>query len=116
MKIESRQIVSQADIKKIIQLNESVKGTTDYMKYHMEMSYKHDNTKKGGFTNWKFLGYGYPFEHDEKEWSNSGYVFKIVKGHVYIETFQHKDSYGTTQIERWYVTDRIMEEMGWWIW
>ena len=66
MKIESRQIVSQADIKKIIQLNESVKGTTDYMKYHMEMSYKHDNTKKGGFTNWKFLGYGYPFEHDEK--------------------------------------------------
>ena len=57
MKIESRQIVSQADIKKIIQLNESVKGTTDYMKYHMEMAYKHDNTKKGGFTNWKFLGY-----------------------------------------------------------
>ena len=48
MKIESRQIVSQADIKKIIQLNESVKGTTDYMKYHMEMSYKHD--KRNVFT------------------------------------------------------------------
>ena len=46
-KIESRQIVSQDGIKKIILLNESVKGTREYMKYHMEMSYKHDSTKKG---------------------------------------------------------------------
>ena len=111
--IESGQVIDQEDIEKIFQLNESVKGTKQYMKYQMEMSFKHDNTNTGKFTNWKFFGSGIPYLHNLEKYMNSGYIFKIVKGNVYIESFPHKDSYGTTQVERWCVNDAVMEELGW---
>lgn len=98
MKLENRQVVSQDDIEKIISLNESVKGTRDYAKFYMEISYKNKS--------WKYLGYGYPYRLNFN--GNSGYMFTVRNGKVHIQSM-------TDEPKRYYVTERIMEEMGWWI-
>lgn len=108
MKIQNKQVLSDEDLKKIVELNESVKGTSNYMRFTMEHSYKHDDTPKGGFTNWKFLGFGYPMNDIE-------YHFHMVGQSIYIETLPRRNAYGHLEVERFYVTKTIMEEMGWWI-
>lgn len=108
MKIQNHGIVNQDDIKKIVQLNESVKGSSEYMRYYMEESWKHNDTPNGGFTNWKFLGFGVPY-------IGIGYEFHIVKDHAYIQSFPKTNQFGKQEIERYYITKAIMEEMGWYL-
>lgn len=57
-----KKTVSEQDIQKLVEANDSVRGTSDYMKYHMMIEYK---TKHNGkWSSWKFLSWGVPIPFD----------------------------------------------------
>lgn len=59
-----KKTVSEEEMRKLIEANDSVSGTSDYRKYHMMIEYK---TKHNGkWSNWKFLGWGVPVSFDMK--------------------------------------------------
>lgn len=107
MKIKSGMQVNPSDLLKIRELHNSVLGTENHGRYTMELTSKHE-TEKGGWSRWNFLGYGIPT-------SDSEYEFKVIKNQVYIMSQKIMDSLGNIHIERFYVTERIKEELGWFI-
>jgi hypothetical protein len=85
--------IAQEVVQRIKNANESVKGTHDSMKYHMETYYKY-----GG--KWRFLSWGYPiYKVDNidvyyKKWKDSEYLI-----------FEKSDG----EVERYTITPRIKE-------
>lgn len=107
MKIKGGMQVNPSDLLKIRELHNSVLGTENYERYTMEMSLKRE-TESGGWSRWNFLGWYCPT-------SDTEYKFKVIKNQVYIISQKIMDSLGNIHVERYCVTKRIMEEMGWWI-
>lgn len=57
-----KKTVSELEMQKLCEANDSVRGTTAYTKYHMMIEYK---TKRNGkWSAWKFLGWGVPVPFD----------------------------------------------------
>lgn len=57
-----KKTVSEHEMNKLVEANDSVRGTNDYMKYHMMAEYK---TKRDGkWSKWNFLSWGVPVPFD----------------------------------------------------
>lgn len=82
--------ITQEMIDKIIDANESVRGTSNYTKYLMEMSCKVDN-------HWVFCGYGIPYR------INVSYYIKTIKDNSYIYVVNKDNS-----LERYKLTNEII--------
>lgn len=111
MKIENRMLISKEDIQKIKDANESVKGTLDYTKYLMEEEYRYYNEEKEKWGRWKYIAWSYPIRYNPG-WANSGYYIEIYRGHVFIKSLAYTE-FGRKCVDRYRVTDRIMELLDW---
>ncbi len=98
----AKRILTKEEIKKINDLNNSVKGTPEYAKYHMMQEFKYK--KDGKWTRWIFAG------HTGNIYKKHLFV-KYIKDKIYLvtETFTELDS---DTVDRYEVTDTIKEVLG----
>lgn len=111
MKIESRMLISQEAMRKLLDADESAKGTDDYMKYRMEWSCKFYHEDKGKWTKWLHSGYSCPIRVNPES-ANSGHIIRIRNGNVFMESFPYFIE-GTKIVERYRVTDEVMKLLDW---
>ena len=79
----------------------SVRGTSDYLKYNMAMEYKY--TKMN--TNWYFIGYSIPSRIEKPDF----YYTKRVKDNLYIISEPYYDELGHLNVERFTVSEAVQE-------
>lgn len=98
----AKRILTAEEIKKINDLNNSVKGTTEYTKYYMPQEFKY--RKDGKWTRWIFAG------HINHIYRKNLFV-KTIKDKIYLvtETFTEL---GEDTVDRYEVTDAIKEVLG----
>ena len=98
----TKRILTTEEIKKINDLNNSVKGTTEYAKYYMTQEFKYK--KDGKWTRWIYSG------HINHIYRKNLFV-KYVKDKIYLvtETFTEL---GEDTVDRYEVTDAIKEVLG----
>ena len=85
------------DMNKLRDAHESVKGTNEYQKYLMECELKR-RLADGKWSNWKFIGWYYPYSADEVK-------IKKVGEKVYIMC----DGAFGDEVERYTVTEEVNE-------
>lgn len=87
----------------------SVRGTSDYLKYNMAMEYKYTkmnrNTLKDEYTNWYFIGYSIPSRIEKPDF----YYTKRVKDNLYIISEPYYDELGHLNVERFTVSEAVQE-------
>lgn len=100
--MNNKRYITKEEIKKINDLNNSVRGTTEYAKYHMTQEFKYKKDDK--WTRWIFAGY------IDRIYRKHLFV-KTVKDKVYLvtDTFTELDS---DTVDRYEVTDTIKEVLG----
>ena len=100
--MNNKRYITKEEIKKINDLNNSVRGTTEYAKYHMTQEFKYK--KDGKWTRWIYAGY---IDHIYRK----NLFVKYVKDKIYLvtETFTELDS---NTVDRYEVTDVIKEVLG----
>jgi hypothetical protein len=100
--MNNKRYITKEEIDKICELNNSVRGTTEYTKYHM-----YCETKR--FENGKWTGYG------SGRWASIIYKNKLIVKKVKDKIYLISDAYtlfGNTAIDRYEVTDTIKEVLG----
>lgn len=104
-----KQYISKEQLIKIADAVISVKGTSDYLKYHMAAEYKYTkmnkNTLKDEYTHWYFTGYSIPFLTETSDF----YYIKRVKNNLYIMSEPFYDEYGQLNVERFTVNEAVQE-------
>ena len=72
-----KRIIEKADIQRLSEANESVKGTNDYYKYQMMVEYK--RKENGKWSRWKFIGWSFPVCSDMKVKKVGRKVYLIIE-------------------------------------
>ena len=88
--------MTEKELNKIKEANESVKGTLEYTKYHMWCTSKSKRNNK--WTAWNFLGRSIP--------KRTKYYIKMVKDKMYLISDEYK-IFDSIYVERYEVTDEI---------
>ena len=98
----AKRIITNEEIEKIIALNDSVRGTSEYAKYYMYSESKYLND--GKWSNWCAGG-----------WANKIFVNKLtvkkVRDKIYLVSEPYKIC-NHTYMDRYEVTDTIKEVLG----
>ncbi len=104
-----KQYISKEQLVKIADAVNSVRGTSDYFKYNMEMGYKYmktnKNTLKDEYTNWYFVGYSIPSMIEKPDF----YYTKRVKDNLYIMSEPYYDEFGHLNVERFTVNEAVQK-------
>jgi len=100
--MNNKRYITKEEIKKINDLNNSVRGTSEYTKYHMMQEFKYK--KDGKWTHWIYAGY------IDRIYRKNLFV-KTVKNKVYLVTETFTELGGDT-VDRYEVTDTIKEVLG----
>lgn len=95
-----RKIVTDEQIQKIIDANETVCGTVNYTKYSMCCEYKYKKTDNN-WSAWKYVAWTIPYSTGKF----AKYYFKTVKGKLYIMA----ECEYMGEIERYEVTPAVKE-------
>lgn len=92
-----KMIVEKADLQRLIDANESVKGTRDYRKYYMPYYFKYKNGKDGEWSKWYYMGYYVPRAEYDME-------VKKVGETIYLMGKEYMDC-GSPTIKRFELTE-----------
>lgn len=98
----AKRIITNEEIEKIIALNNSVRGTSEYTKYHMYSEEKYFNN--GKWSNWCAGG-----------WADKIFVNKLIVKKVRDKIYLVSEPYKVgdyTYMDRYEVTDTIKEVLG----
>lgn len=95
-----KKIVTMEQIQKIIDANNAVRGTYDYMKYYMCFEYKYRNYNNK-WTGWKFMRWTIPTAY-----TKGNYYLKTIKDRTFL-MFERDDS-----VERFEVNTAVKELLG----
>lgn len=95
--------ITKEQIDHINFLNENVKGTENYTKYHMLTESKSKNN--GKWSKWTFLGWGVPYV--------SELIVKKIKDTVYL-IYEGIDGGGYESVTRYTVTNAINDVLKIW--
>lgn len=98
-----KKMVTAEQLKAIINANESVCGTVDYMKYSMCCEYKYKGIDNK-WSAWKYVAWTIPYGTGKFV----KYYFKTVRGKLYIMVENKYDN----EIERYEVTPAVKELLG----
>ena len=98
-----RKMVTNEQIQKIVDANETVCGTVNYMKYSMCCEYKYKETDNK-WSAWKYVAWTIPYGTGKFV----NYYFKTVRGKLYIMA---ENTYNN-EIERYEVTPVVKELLG----
>lgn len=97
-----KKTLTSKDFELLRNANDSVRGTSDYMKYHMMHEFKVKNNE-GKWSGWKFCSWDSAYSLDEA-------IVKKVGNNVYIMS---ENSYDNS-IDRWTVTEEVNELLKIW--
>lgn len=98
-----KKTLTSKDFELLHNANESVRGTIDYMKYHMMHEFKVKNNE-GKWSGWKYCSWDSAYSLDEA-------IVKKVGENVYIMS-ECADEYGC--VDRWKVTPEVNELLKIW--
>ena len=98
----AKKYVTREILEKIYEANNALHGTDEYNKYHMENYVKYE--KNGRWTNWKFVGWGIPYNTQGK------FYIKTVGDNTYLIT--EYVMFGVRTADRYTINEAVKALIG----